>query len=373
MAKSTTLDRLYTGEGGIEFVGRRRLWYAITIGLLVISVLGVIFRGFDLGIDFEGGTKMNMPAAELSTDEVSDTFADATGVSPELVQIVGSGDGRILEINSERLTEDQIDAARSALYETYQPEDLDGNVTPDAIGDSTVSESWGSTITSKMIQSMIVFLIAVFIYIAIRFERAMATAALAAILVDFVVIAGIYAIFGLEVSPATIIGLLTVLAFSLYDTVVVFDKVRENTRDYRKQDTYTHAELANSAVNQTVMRSISTTVISALPIIALLIVAVGLMGVGTLKDLAVVQLIGVVEGTFSSVFLATPILVDLEQRRKVNKEHTRRVKKLRAGEDPTVLETDAEVAEDSVSAVRVATPEIPKNTHATWRPDRHNN
>ncbi len=246
----------------------------------------MLFRGFDLSIDFEGGTKMSMQAGDLVAEEVEDTFVEATGVEPELTQIVGAGDSRTLEINSEHLTQEQIDAARLAIYEEHEPLNAEGEPTPDAIGDSTVSESWGSTITERMILALVVFLIAAAIYVAVRLEKEMAVAAMAALFVDGIVIMGIYSVFGLEVSPAMIIGLLTVLTFSIYDTVIVFDKVKENTSGVLGSRRSTYAEEANLAVNQTVMRSISTSVISALPIIALLVVAVWLLGVGTLKDLA---------------------------------------------------------------------------------------
>ncbi|MDU0477822.1 protein translocase subunit SecF [Staphylococcus chromogenes] len=329
MAEST-MNRLYTGEGGVDFIGRTKLWYGITAALLAASILLIVFRGFTLGIDFKGGTKMNMPAAELSIEQVEETFTQSTGIEPELVQIVGSGDTRMLEIHSERMSDEEIAKARNALFDTYQPKDATGKATPDAVGDSTVSESWGSTITNRMIVSMLVFLGLVFVYIMTRFERDMALAAIAALIVDIVVISGTYALVGFEVTPATVIGLLTVLSFSLYDTVVVFDKVKENTAGYEASKRKTYAEQANLAVNQTVMRSISTTVISALPIIALMVIAVWMMGVGTLKDLALVQLIGIIEGAFSSVLLATPLLVSLKRRQKKVRAHEEAVLAARA-------------------------------------------
>ncbi|KQB86494.1 protein translocase subunit SecF [Corynebacterium lowii] len=329
--KMNFFDRLYTGEGGIDFISRSRLWYWITAALVVLSIAAVGVRGFDMSIDFEGGTKMSMPAAELNSEEVAQTFEESTGVTPELTQVVGSGSTATLEINSERLSEDQIQQARMALFEAYQPKDAAGKATPDAVGDSTVSESWGSTITKRMVMSMIVFLVLAFFYIAVRLKREMAAAAMIALLIDAVVIAGIYALFGFEVSPAAIIGLLTVLSFSIYDTVIVFDKVRENTAGIMGSRTQTYGEAANAAVNQTVMRSISTSVISALPIVALLVVAVGMLGVGDLKDLALIQLIGVIEGVFSSIFLATPILVSIANRTKEVRRHNEEVAAYRAG------------------------------------------
>lgn len=388
--------RLYTGEGGIDFIGRTRLWYWITAVLLVVSIGAIGVRGFDLGIDFEGGTKLNIPAAELSTEAVGETFTEATGVTPELVQIVGAGDTRTLEIKSQRLSDEQIAEARRSIFEEFHPEDAHGNPSPDAIGDSTVSESWGDTITHRMVIAMIAFLALAFVYIALRLQREMAVAAMLALLVDAVVIAGIYALFGFEVTPATVIGLLTVLAFSIYDTVIVFDKVRENTEGLKGSFRSTYAEEANLAVNQTVMRSISTSVISALPIIALMIVAVWMMGVGTLKDLALIQLIGVVEGVFSSIFLATPILVSLMSRRKDIRKHAEGVAKRRQGilDDEAAAEARRELAAseeaadfaparganahlsvsspDSIgeTSPRPGTPGTPGVTGVSWRPNQ---
>ncbi|MGO2613073.1 protein translocase subunit SecF, partial [Corynebacterium flavescens] len=293
------LDRLYEDEGGFDFIGRTKLWYSITAGLVIAAILFIAIRGFTLSLDFEGGTKLTMPADDLVTEQVGQTFEDATGVEPELVQIVGAGDSETLEITSERLSQDQVNSAREAIYETYDTKDENGEVTPDAIGSSTVSESWGSSITSRMLLAMGVFLVVATIYVAIRLQRTMAFAAIAALIIDGIIISGIYAAFGFEVSPAVIIGLLTVLTFSIYDSVIVFDKVNENTEGLSGQRQYTYGEGANLAVNQTIMRSISTSVISALPIIALFVVAVWLMGIGTLRDLALIQLIGVIEGIFS--------------------------------------------------------------------------
>lgn len=365
-------SRLYTGEGGTDFIGRSRLWYAITAVTLLIALAAIGIRGFDLSLDFEGGTKMNMPAADHSVERVEETFIDATGVTPELVQIIGAGDSRTLEINSERLSTGQIDDARAAIYEEHQPLDAAGEPSPDAVGDSTVSESWGSTITQRMIIALVVFLGFASLYIALRLEREMAAASMAALLVDGVVIAGIYALFGMEVSPATVIGLLTVLSFSIYDTVIVFDKVRENTAGFLDSRRSTYGEEANLAVNQTVMRSISTSVIAALPIIALMVVAVWLMGVGTLRDLALIQLIGVIVGIFSSLFLATPLLVSVMNRRQDVKEHNKAVAQYRegaasedGGETPQNLEEDG-VEKRTVSTPQQQTPGV----GSSWRPTR---
>lgn len=373
--------RLYTGAGGIDIIGKRRTWYWVTAVILLVCIGAMAIRGFALGIDFEGGTRMTMPPANVTEEQAQEVFEDATGVEPKLVQIIGAGDARVLEITSERLGEDVINEARMALYEEFQPVDANGEATPDVIGDSTVSESWGGAVTERMILAMAVFLALVFAYIAIRFERDMAIAAIGALVVDGIVISGIYALVGFEVTPATVIGLLTVLSFSLYDTVVVFDKVRENTAGFRQSTRRTYAEQVNLAVNQTVMRSINTTVSSLLPLLALMVIAVGLLGVGTLKDLALVQVIGIVQGTFSSIFLAAPFLVSLKRRQKKFAEHDAKVAEARAaGTAPVVADgTDAAEAAEAaeVSAVRddessdaaparrsVATPTVTKSATA---------
>ena len=188
-----------------------------------------------------------------------------------------------------------------------------------------MSSTWGGQITKKALIALVVFLVIVAIYITVRYERYMALAALVTMFFDIIVTAGVYSLVGFEVTPATVIGLLTILGFSLYDTVIVFDKVEENTHGFEHTTRRTFAEQANLAVNQTFMRSINTSLISVLPIASLMVVAVWLLGVGTLKDLALVQLVGVIVGTYSSIFFATPLLVTLRERTDLVKTHTRRV------------------------------------------------
>lgn len=379
--KISRMDRLYEDERGYDFIGRTKLWYGITAALIVAAVAAILIRGFSLSIDFEGGTTLSMPAGDLKEDEVSQVFEDSTGVEPEQVHIVGAGDSETLEIVSERLSQEDVNAARAAIYDNFQPKDENGKATPDAIGSSTVSESWGSSITQRMLIAMLVFLVAATVYVAIRLQKNMAFAAIIALIADGVIIAGIYALFGFEVSPAVIIGLLTVLTFSMYDSVIVFDKINENTEGLEGQRKKTYAELTNLAINQTVMRSISTSVISALPIIALFVVAVWLMGIGTLRDLALIQLIGVVEGIFSSIFFATPLVVTFANMSKRIKRHNKRVTDYRAGKDENVAAESgaASPARTVVSpASATATPaeidddpaESTGQPGATWRPGR---
>ena len=378
--KISRMDRLYEDERGYDFIGRTKLWYGITAALVVAAVAAILIRGFSLSIDFEGGTSLSMPAGDLKEDEVSQVFEGSTGVEPEQVHIVGAGDSETLEIVSERLSQEDVDAARTAIYENFEPKDENGKATPDAVGSSTVSESWGSSITQRMLIAMLVFLVAATIYVAIRLQKTMALAAIIALIADGVILAGIYALFGFDVSPAVIIGLLTVLTFSMYDSVIVFDKINENTEGLEGQRKKTFAELTNLAINQTVMRSISTSVISALPIIALFVVAVWLMGIGTLRDLALIQLIGVVEGIFSSIFFATPLVVTLANLSKKIKRHNKRVADYRAGKSdegepdttPASGRTVVSPASAKPSSVEgdAESSELTGHPGATWRPGR---
>lgn len=379
-SKISRMDRLYLDEGGFDFIGHAKTWYAITAGLLIVAIAAIAIRGFTLSLDFEGGTKVSLPAANLEEQAVGEVFEEATGIEPEQVQIVGSGNSATLEVNSERLTEEQADAARLAIYEEFEPVNAMGESTPDAVGVSTVSESWGSTITQRMVIAMIVFLVIATAYVAFRLQRTMAIAAILALIADGVIIAGLYALFGLEVSPAVIIGLLTVLTFSIYDSVIVFDKVNENTEGITGQRNRTYAEQTNLAINQTVMRSISTSVISALPIVALFIVAVWMMGIGTLRDLAMIQLIGVIEGIFSSIFLASPLVVSLANRSKKIQQHNKDVAEYRASAEFTeeqeagaVSESDHGTKRQVVSPTKQVTNlegTQANRTGSSWRPGR---
>ncbi len=338
LPKHSFLNRLYTGTGAFEVIGKRKLWFAISGAILLISIGAILLRGFTFGIDFEGGTKVSMPAGEATSQQVEDVFSQTLGKAPESVVIVGNGSAATVQIRSETLDSGETAKLREALFAKFSPRGSDGQPSAQAISDSAVSETWGGQITQKALIALLVFVVIVAIYIGVRYERYMAIAALATMFFDLLVTAGIYALVGFEVTPATVIGLLTILGFSLYDTVIVFDKVEENTHGFEHTTRRTFAEQANLAVNQTFMRSINTSLISLLPIIALIIVAVWLLGVGTLKDLALVQLVGIIVGTYSSIFFATPLLVTLRERTELVRTHTRRVLKRRAragGTEPT--------------------------------------
>src|SRR3954464_8521911 len=326
--------RLYTGTGAVEVIGRRKLWYSVSGLIVAIAVVSIVLRGFTFGIDFEGGTKVSMPVAgqngTATTQQVEDVFSKTLGKSPESVVVVGSGGSATVQIRSDTLTNAETEELRTALFDAFHPKGGDGQVSKQAISDSAVSASWGGQITKKALIALVVFLVLAALYIAVRYERYMALSAMATLVFDLVVTAGVYSLVGFEVTPATVIGLLTILGFSLYDTVIVFDKVEENTHGFQHTTRRTFAEQANLAINQTFMRSINTSLISVLPIISLMVVAVWLLGVGTLKDLALVQLVGIVVGTYSSIFFATPLLVTLRERTELVRTHTRRVDRRRS-------------------------------------------
>ncbi|MFC9995367.1 protein translocase subunit SecF [Nocardia sp. NPDC127526] len=328
----SVFERLYTGTGGFEIVGRRKFFYALSALFVVIAIASIAIKGFTLGIDFAGGSRIQLPAADnVTTSQVEEVYKSALGHDPVTVQKVGSGAAAAIQIRSESLDDQQSTTLTNALYEAFQPKDKNGQPNPNAISVAEISETWGGQITQKALIALAVFVALTMVYIAIRFERDMSIAAIGSLFFNLVVTAGIYSLVGFEVTPAAVIGLLTILGFVLYDNVVVFDKVEENTQGVLHLRKHTYAEKANLAANQTLMRSINTTIIGILPIIGMLVVAVWLLGVGTLKDLALVQLVGMIVGAYSSIFFAVPLLVSIKERFGPVAEHTRKVMARRSG------------------------------------------
>ena len=299
--------RLYRGETNIDFIGSRKRWY-IASGILVVLCLGlIIFKGFNFGLEFSGGNSFTVAKPPGATLEDAERAVESTGAEVQTAQEVGGGGQTKFVLKTADLDVDESAEARDALAEEL-------GVSPDEVTEAAVSSSWGDQVTRQAMIALAAFLVLVSIYIWIRFEQKMAIAAIFALLHDLVLTAGVYSLIGFEVTPSTVIGLLTILGFSLYDTVVVFDKVEENTRGILGGTRMDYAEAANLAVNQTLMRSINTSLISLLPVAGLLFVGAGILGVGTLKDLALVLFVGLAAGAYSSLFLATPWLVDLKER-----------------------------------------------------------
>jgi preprotein translocase subunit SecF len=343
---------LYTGTGSFDIVGRRTRAYVV-FGLLVLVCVGsMVFKGFNLSIDFVGGSRIQFPAVGISAsnDRIAEVVTEAIGQKPASVQRAGTGPSEAVLIRVESLDRQQAVKVKDALFAAFQPLGADGRPSVNAISDSAVSSSWGGEITTQALIALAVFMVLVTVFLAFYFERDMAIAAVVALAHDLIVTAGVYSIVGFEVSPSTVIGLLTILGFSLYDTVVVFDKVKENSRGLLGLTRRTYAETANLALNQTLMRSINTSLIAVLPVIGLLVVGVGVLGVGTLADLALVQMVGILSGALSSIFLATPILVDLKMRDKRYRQQAAKVAQRRAKASGAAPTDDLDVQDDDALA-----------------------
>jgi preprotein translocase subunit SecF len=321
------LSQLYRGETDFQFVAHRKKFYIASAVIILGLAIVMLTKGFVLGIDFAGGVQYNVPAGETSAtlEEVEGAAADA-GAEVASGQVVGSGEDRSYIIRIGELSTDEAAEIRAAIAE-------EAGVGSDSISVSEVSATWGESVSRQALIALAVFMVLVAVFIWVRFERRMAVAAIAALLHDLVLTAGIYAVVGFEITPSTIVGMLTILGYSLYDTVVVFDKVQENTAQLLQTRSKTFAEGVNDAINQTLMRSINTSLIGVLPVAALLFVGVGLLGVGTLKDLALVLFVGMIVGAYSSIFLAAPWVVDMAERSAVYKRHNQKIANKRAGEE----------------------------------------
>ncbi|MCX2970359.1 MULTISPECIES: protein translocase subunit SecF [Streptomyces] len=311
--------RLNRGEVVTDIVSRRKLWYAVSALLIVVSLAGLGVKGLFMGVEFQGGAVFTTPATQVTVEEARTSAQEATG-NDARVQRLGNG--------SLRITVTGLDTQTSNSARAEIAEDI--GVAPQDLGVELVGPSWGDQMTSKALTGMVIFLVLVSVYLAITFEWRMALAALVALLHDLVITVGVYALVGFEVTPGTVVGVLTILGYSLYDTVVVFDKVNENTRTLTKQSRRTFEELANMGLNQTLVRSVNTSVVALLPVAGLLLIGAGLLGGGMLKDIALSLFVGLVAGTYSSIMIATPIVVDLKRRQPEVRAHTRRVLAKRA-------------------------------------------
>ncbi|HEY2791187.1 MAG TPA: protein translocase subunit SecF [Micromonosporaceae bacterium] len=312
--------RLYRGEVNFDFIGSRKKWYAASAVIILVCLLSIIFRGFNLGIDFKGGDQFQLPVKAGTTLSQMRSAVESTGTEVAQAQIAGTGSDQTYILQTERVPAKQ-QAIIAALEKAGHAD----------VAFTSVSSSWGGEVSKQAVTALIVFLIAVSAFIAARFrDWRMAAAAFAALIHDLILTAGVYSIVGFTVTPATVVGLLTILGFSLYDTVVVFDKVDENSRGLLATSRWTYGEAANNAVNQTLMRSINTSLIGLLPVAGLLFVGAGILGVGTLEDLALVLFAGMLTGAYSSLFLATPWLVDLKMMDPRYKNHAARTLSRRA-------------------------------------------
>jgi preprotein translocase subunit SecF len=337
---------LYTGKRSIDFVGRQKQWYALSAILIALALVGIFVRGLNFGIEFRGGSEFRLSGVSDTSnyEEKAKTAIEEAGIpGTVLSSVIG---GTTVRVQTEA-AEERNEAAKTALASAF-------GVGPESVSSSLIGPSWGQSVSEKAIQALIVYLILVALVMAIYFRTwKMAAAALVALLHDLIITVGIYALFGFEITPASMIGFLTILGYSLYDTVVVFDKVRENTAEAVGNRRTSYAQAANLAVNQTLVRSINTTVVALLPILAILVVGFTQLGPGTLLDLSLALFVGIAVGAYSSIFIATPVLVDLRGREPAIQELARHAARVqaqaaaaaasRAPETGAILESDDEV------------------------------
>lgn len=319
--KAGLAHRLYTGDISYDFIGYRKRWYAISGALLLVSVLAIAFLGLRLGIEFKGGADFTIPTT-VTTTSVDDFrgAVEALGLpDTDDVTVTTIGDGNV-RVQTRSLSVDEVTSVKGALAKQ-------AGIEPDQVAYSLIGASWGSQITQQAVIALGVFLVLVMLLIWAYFrDFKMSIAAILALLHDLLLTVGIYALVGFTVSPATLIGVLTILGYSLYDTVVVFDKIRENVTDLTHgRRTYTQA--ANTAVNQVLVRSLNTTIIGVLPVAALLIAGAFILQTGPLKDLGLALFVGMVAGAYSSIFIAAPLLVDMKEAEPEMQEHRARLER----------------------------------------------
>ena len=315
--------RLYRGEVSYDFIGHRKLWYTVSLVLIAISVVSLLVRGLTLGIEFRGGAEFRVSAASADEGSVRDTVGEVVG-GEIVVQRVGNS---TIRAQTETLTSTELEEVQTALAERF-------DVATDDVSTQFIGPSWGEDISAKALRALVFFLLGVVVFLSLYFEWKMALAAMIALLHDLLITAGLYSLVGFEVTPATVIGFLTILGYSLYDTVVVFDKVRENTAGLAGGSRMTYSGAVNLAVNQTLVRSINTSIIALLPIGAILFAGVVLLGAGPLKDLSLALFIGVAVGAYSSVFIAPALLAGFKEREPAMQALAKRVA-ARQGKGPT--------------------------------------
>jgi preprotein translocase subunit SecF len=300
--------RLYHGETSFDFVGKRKIGFTISIILIVLTLGSLFTRGLNLGIDFEGGVAWQVPSSETMDVEAARAVLDDNGVPTENAKVQNLLSGTTSSIRIQ--VGDQTTEVRAKVQSDLATK---ANVDINEVSVSSVSSSWGRAITEKAIRALIAFMVLVGIYIAWRFEWRMAMAAILAMVHDVLISVGIYSLIGFEVTPATVVAFLTILGFSLYDTIVVFDKVKDNIEKFGPSRT-SMADITNVSMNQVLMRSLNTSLAAVLPVLSLLILGSGVMGAIALREFAIALLVGLITGSYSSIYIATPLLSIFKER-----------------------------------------------------------
>jgi len=303
------VGRLYHGLTKVDFVGRRKIWFSVSLAIIVIGLGSLGIRGFNLGIDFKGGNSWEVLAPHTTIAKMTTAVKDA-GLTNPTVEKLGSDTYEVsADINSLSQTAqvkmtDKVAGVMAKVADT----------SPNAVATSSVGPTWGGQITNKALEALIVFFIAVVAYISIRFEPKMAVAAFVAMVHDLLVTIGVYSLFGLQITPDTVIAILTILGYSLYDTVVVFDRVRDNTNGVLKGGDLTYSEMVNLSMNQTLARSINTSLVAILPVLSVLLIGADILGATTLQSYGLALFVGLMSGAYSSIFIASPLLAWMKER-----------------------------------------------------------
>ncbi|MFC7307708.1 protein translocase subunit SecF [Streptomyces monticola] len=327
--------RLYRGEVGYDFIGKRKVWYGVSILITITAIVALAVQGLNMGIEFKGGAVFTTPKTAASVAQAQESAEKASG-HQAIVQKLGGGGVRI-QVSG-------VDTAKSDQIKEELSKDL--KVPSKDINAELVGPSWGEQIANKAWTGLGVFLVLCVIYLAIAFEWRMAIAALVALIHDITITVGIYALVGFEVTPGTVIGLLTILGYSLYDTVVVFDSLKEQSKDITKQTKSTYSEVANLSINSTLVRSINTTVVALLPVAGLLFIGGGVLGAGMLNDISLSLFVGLAAGAYSSIFIATPLVADLKEREPQMKALKKRVLAKRAAAAAKSESAEPEAAQE---------------------------
>ena len=301
--------RVYRGQTTFDFVGRRKVWFTISILIIAAGIVALGVRGLNLGIDFKGGSSWEVQAPGVTVSQANAAVAKA-GLTDPVVQVLG---GKTISVEADLNSQTKAQQAATSAKVVAELAKVAG-VAPNQVSASTVGPTWGGEVTSRALWALAIFFIAVVIYISFRFEPKMAVAAFIAMVHDLLITIGIYAIFGFQVTPDTVVAVLTILGYSLYDTVVVFDRVRDNARSFGASGRMTYSDMVNLSMNQTLARSINTSLVAILPVLAVLVVGAEILGATTLLNYGLALFVGLLSGAYSSIFIASPVLAMLKER-----------------------------------------------------------
>lgn len=301
--KASLAHKLYHGETAIDFVGRRNIWFIVSAVVIAAGLISMVTQGLNYGIDFEGGTSWEVPAPGVTVGQARDAVRPF-GLGDATIQTIGENRIRVAGGNQTPEDQEKVSQALADLAKVDRSQ----------VSVNEVGPSWGDAVTKKARNALVVFFILISIYISLRFEWKMAVAALAAVVHDILVTVGVYSISRFEVTPATVVAFLTILGYSLYDTIVVFDKVEENTKGLAASGRFTYSDTVNLSMNQVLMRSLNTSIVAIMPIVSILVIGSGVLGATTLEDFGLALLIGLLTGAYSSIFVASPILAMLKER-----------------------------------------------------------